>query len=323
VQLARVESRRVSHELAALASGRAPIVTGPWLGEVGFELLYWAPFLAWFSQRFDVDPGRLLVLSRGGTASWYAGSADHYRDVLDYITPEAFRAQHDARVREIGEQKQTRITSFERELVGMVTADMATSGASLLHPSTMYRLLRPFWWGHLDEGWVHRHARYRSFDRPPRSALPQLPDSYVAVKFYFNECFPDCEANRAFVRDVVARLAERGPVVSLSSGVSLDDHGAYPLAARGVLDLAGATPPSRNLSVQSAVVAHARAFVGTYGGFAYLAPFYGVASTSYYSDAGGFARAHLHMARSAFASLGTGDRLRVHATTEAHLPAVY
>jgi hypothetical protein len=316
-RLASVDSHRLSREWASIAASGRPIVAGPWLGEVGFELLYWVPFLAWFAERFAIDPSRLTALSRGGTASWYAPFAGHYRDVLDYITPEAFHAHHDARVREIGEQKQTRMTSFEREMVGMIAADARIDDAALLHPSAMYRLLRPFWWGHVDESWVHRHARYRRYTAAGRAELPRLPDSYCAVKFYFNDCFPATAANQAFVREVVARLAEDGPVVSLSAGVKLDDHGACQVAD-GVLELAGATPPSRNLHVQSAVVAHARAFVGTYGGFAYLAPFYGVPSTSYYGDAAGFAPSHLRMARSAFAAIGAGNLLHVHSTTDAH-----
>jgi hypothetical protein len=309
--LARVEGDRIARELAALAASGRPLVAGPWLGEVGFELLYWSPFLAWFSERFAVDPARIIVLSRGGTGSWYA-PCGHYRDVLDFVTPEGFHANHQARVREIGEQKQTRVTAFERELVAKVAADAGAGGAALLHPSTMYRLLRPFWWGHVDDSWVHRHTRYRRYTAAPRADLPNLPDSYCAVKFYFNDCFPATDANRAFVRETVARLAQQGPVVSLSAGVTLDGHGACQVAAHGVLDLAGATPPSRNLHVQSAVVAHARAFVGTYGGFAYLAPFYGVPATTYYGDEDGFARSHLRMARSAFDAIGARELLQVH-----------
>jgi hypothetical protein len=319
-QLARGESWRVSRELAAIAAGGRPIIAGPWLGEVGFELLYWAPFLAWFAERFSVDPRRLHVFSRGGTASWYAPLAGHYLDVLDYITPEAFHAHHDARILELGQQKQSRVTRFEQELVAMMSADAGIAGGTLLHPSLMYRVLQPFWWGHLGESWVHRHTRYRKYAAGPRDGLPCLPESYYAVKFYFNDCFPATDHNRAFVRDVVAKLAAQAPVVSLSSGTTLDDHGGCDVAMHGVLELAGATPPSRNLQVQSAVVAHAKAFVGTYGGFAYLAPFHGVPCTSYYGDAGGFATSHLRMARSAFASIGARDLLHLHATTDPDRP---
>jgi hypothetical protein len=308
-QLARFASSRLDRELAALAAGSGPIVAGPWVGEVGFELLYWMPFVAWFAERFAVDRSRLLVLSRGGTRSWYEPFAAHYRDVLDYVTPEGFKAHHDARVREIGEQKQTRITPLERDLLGLMTADAGMSDAPLLHPSLMYRVLRPFWWGHLGPAWVQRHARYRALEPPRREDLPALPASYIAVKFYFNDCFPESDENRAFARNLVAALSSQVDVVSLSAGIDLDDHDACHVGAHGVIELASATPASRNLHVQSAVVAHARAFVGTYGGFAYLAPFYGVPCTAYYGDPSGFSRSHLTMARTALASLGRPDLL--------------
>jgi len=303
-QLARIDSGRLDRELAALAAGTGPVVAGPWLGEVGFELLYWMPFLAWFAERFSVDRSRLYVLSRGGTGSWYEPFAAHYRDVLDYVTPEGFKAHHDARVREIGEQKQTRLTALEHDLLRLMTAEAGVSDAPLVHPSLMYRVLRPFWWGHVGTDWVQRHARYRALERPPREDLPALPASYVAVKFYFNDCFPETDDNRAFARDLVATLSSQVDVVSLSAGIDLDDHGACHVATHGVTELASATPASRNLHVQSGVVAHARAFVGTYGGFAYLAPFYGVPCTAYYGDPQGFSRSHLTMARTALASLG-------------------
>jgi hypothetical protein len=314
-QLARFDSSRLARELATLAAGDRPIVAGPWLGEVGFELLYWVPFLAWFAERFAVDRARLFVLSRGGTRSWYEPFAAHYRDVLDYVTPEGFKAHHDARIREIGEQKQTRLTTLERDLLDLMTADAGVSDAPLLHPSLMYRVLRPFWWGHLGPAWVQQHARYRVLERPRREDLPALPASYVAVKFYFNDCFPESDENRAFARDLVAALSSQMSVVSLSAGIDLDDHGGCEVATHDTIELASATPASRNLHVQSAVVAHARAFVGTYGGFAYLAPFYGVPATAYYGEPT-FSRSHLTMARTALALLGTPDLLEVKAIQE-------
>jgi hypothetical protein len=320
-RIAHLRGWEIDRQLAALASGDGPIVVGPWLGEVGFELLYWVPFVAWFAEHFTVDRRRLFVIARGGTAAWYASFADHYHDVLDYVSPEAFREYHEARVREIGEQKQSRITEFERKLVAEMLADMRCGGAArLLHPSAMYRLFAPFWWGHVGESWVHRRARYRRHHAVDRSDLPHLPPSYCAVKFYFNACFPDTVANRAFVRDVVAQLARTGPVVSLSAETMLDDHRACGVAGPGVIELSGVTPAASNLQVQSTVVAHARAFVGTYGGFAYLAPFYGVPAKVYFSDASGFASSHLRMAYSAFATVGVADLLEVHPVSAGHGP---
>ena len=149
---------------------------------------------------------------------------------------------------------------------------------------------------------------------PAPDPLPGLPASYVAVKFYFNECFPASERNRAFVRQVVTSLAREHAVVSFSNGIALDDHGGCDVGTAGVRTVPGTTAPSRNLQLQSAIVAGAAAFVGTYGGFAYLAPFYGVRSLAYYDDPDGFSMSHLRMARSALARMGTPDLLEARST---------
>src|ERR1044071_1289556 len=106
-QLARLRAARLERDLATVAAGSDTIVAGPWLGEVGFELLYWVPFLAWFADRFRVAPERLLVVSRGGTAAWYRPFAANYREIFDYLTPEEFRKRHDERLVAQREQKQT------------------------------------------------------------------------------------------------------------------------------------------------------------------------------------------------------------------------
>ncbi len=313
--LAHADSARLDKELAAIAASGTPIVAGPWLGEVGFELLYWVPFLAWAAARTPLPRERLVVISRGGTASWYAPFAGRYADVFEHVTPEGFRDAHDARVAAAGEQKQTSVSEFERRIVEAAAARAGIGRWTLLHPSRMYQLFNPYWWGHLSPAWVHRHADYRVLDAPHRDAL-QLPSSYVAAKFYFNDCFPPTAANRAFMRDVLARLASKGPVVALSTGLNIDDHHGDRVDEFGVLHLPEGIDPAQNLAVQSAAVAGARAFVGTYGGFSYLAPFYRVPSYAFYSDPAGFSPTHLAMARSAFERIGESGLLHVNAVSD-------
>lgn len=83
--LARRGSAQLQTDLAAMAARGAPIVAGPWLGEVGFELLYWVPFLRWCAERLNVDPNRFIAMSRGGTATWYRPFAMRYADVFAQI----------------------------------------------------------------------------------------------------------------------------------------------------------------------------------------------------------------------------------------------
>ena len=309
--LARRTSERFRRDLAAMAKRGAPIVAGPWLGEVGFELLYWAPFLRWCAERFNVDPDRFIVVSRGGTESWYRPFASRYADVFDQVSPEMFREQHDARVRDGGEQKQTRVSQFDQEVIAVAMRHAHVSEWSLLHPSLMYEVLNPYWWGHQADRWVHDHVRYARLDVPSRTTVLDLPARYVAVKFYFNECFPATQQNRAFVRDALRLLAACGPVVALSTGLNIDDHAGERVDEHGVRHLPEGIDPARNLHIQSAIVARANAFVGTYGGFSYMAPFHGVKSLAFYSDAGGFSPKHLHMARSAFDGIGAPGLLEV------------
>jgi hypothetical protein len=51
--------------------------------------------------------------------------------------------------------------------------------------------------------------------------------------------------------------------------------------------------PQKNLEVQTRIIANARAFVGTYGGLAYLGPAYGVPSIGFYSNESELMPAHL------------------------------
>ena len=277
-----------------------------------FRSLYWVPFLRWFAERFQVGPERLIVVSRGGTSSWYRPFAARYFDVFDEVTPDLFRDRHDARVRDLGQQKQTRVTEFDRELVDAATRRADVSDSSLLHPSRMYEVLNPYWWGHLSSSWVDAHTRYARLSEPDLVGVPGgVPARYIAAKFYFNDCFPSTDRNRAFVRDVLRTLADRGLVVALSTGLNIDDHGGARVDEYGVRHLPEGIDPARNLHVQSAIVARAQAFVGTYGGFSYMAPFYGVKSLAFYSDPEGFSQKHLHMARSAFDTIGADGLLDV------------
>ena len=312
-RFADVTGARIRSRLAEIARGDAPIVAGPWLGEVGFELLYWVPFLAWFAGQYGVQRERLVVLSRGGTRDWYRHIASRYFDVFDQISIGDFRTRNGQRSVEVGEQKQTAVTAFDRELLAPVVSQVGARADRVLHPSTMFRMFRHFWWGHTSPAWVHQHARFRALTSSAHTDIVSgLPRDYVAVKFYYNDAFPATGRNRAFAREVLHALRDRGPVISLSTGLALDDHEGWDeeesLAAHGIrADLS----PATNLALQTAIVANARSWVGTYGGFAYLAPFHRVPAKAYYSVDGGFSQRHLALATEVFGRLSPSPLLSV------------
>ena len=132
------------------------------------------------------------------------------------------------------------------------------------------------------------------------------------AKFYFSKAFPDNSANRAFVADMVRTVSRQVPVALLSTSVRLDEHHDYQESSgSGVFVVDAHERPERNLERQSELIAHARGFVGTYGGFSYLAPFYGVPSLSFFSRRFGFEAHHLDLAHRVFDRLMPGGFLAI------------
>jgi hypothetical protein len=291
--------QRILDRLSRIARSGKPVIVGPWTGEIGFELLYWIPFVRWATDKFGIDPGRVTVVSRGGTRAWYAGLAERYVDAFALVSPDEFRAATE----QVKKQRAMRL--FDRRLLRRVAAPGGDRPA-LLHPALMYALFMPFWKHQAALTRVADHARYRRIV-PGAAALPPLPADYVAVRFYFSGCFPDTPSNRAFVSATIASLAEHRDVVMLNPGFRVDDHVDYAGAGHHrihYVDMAGT--PEDNLATQTAIIAGANAFIGTYGGFAYLAPFCGVDAVAFYSERAYFVY-HLELALRAFAEVGGGS----------------
>lgn len=282
-------------------------MAGPFLSEVGFEVLYWRPFLAWVCERFGIGPERVLVATRGGAGSWYDGIADAAIDVFEQREPSDLRGLQAERLgSRYRSQKQLGMTSGEQRLLEdlLRPRGMGLDDVAVLHPSAMYLWFKGFW-----DGWRSvSDVRKATLNRPitgfaDAPAGFDLPADYVAAKVYFSDCFPDTPANREMASATLARLAGARPLVLLSTGLRVDDHSELtPSPAGEWMELPDGLDPVDNLRVQSAVIARARAFVGTYGGFSYLAPFLGVPSFSFYSEQN-FIEEHLDVMRRAVPDL--------------------
>jgi hypothetical protein len=291
------------------ARGGGDVVAGPWTGEVGFELLYWIPFLGWLAEQ-GLDGRRLTVVSRGGAASWYAHLTTRYVDILDLVSAEEFRRRTE------GPKKQVeRRSEFDGELLGRAKAAAGVPDeAAVIHPSAMYRLFAALWRKRATVDLVESFTSHRRLTAPgPFTADERpagLPADYVAAKFYFSKAFPDNTANRRFVAGVVQRVSAQAPLVLLSTSVRLDEHSDFQASGgSGVYVLDAHRVPQQNLDLQTRVLAASRGFVGTYGGFSYLAPFFGVRSLSFFSRRFGFESHHLDLANRVFDRLLPGGFL--------------
>ena len=311
LRMAGLDEKTAEHEqrlrarMERLVRSNLPIIVGPWGGEVGFELLYWIPFLQALRQAYPIDPERLIVISRGGVRPWYGHVGGEYVETFDLTTPEAFREATEA------VKKQRNPRGFEKAIVKATMRARGLRRVHLIHPSLMYELFWSYWADRATLSHIDEFASFRRLPPAAASLPPGLPGDYVAVRFYFSDCFPDTPSNREFIARTLDALTARTHVVLLNTPFAVDDHSDF-VASRSdrVHTIAEHMSPPTNLATQTAVIANARAFVGTYGGYAYLAPFYGVNSIAFYSRTT-FKRQHLDLAHRVFERLGTARLLPV------------
>lgn len=298
----------IEGELARIQSDERPVIAGPWTSEVGFEVLYWIPFLRWLRDRRALEPQRVIALSRGGTASWYRGVAGRYLEVFELVRPEEFRNLTTRRTTETGGLKQMALGPLDSHILEGARTRLGSPDAHVLHPSLMYGLFRAFWNGRMPISEASRRLSFERFEPHSHLAIERLlPErEFVAVKFYFRPSFPDSPDNRAFAQRVVTELQRHTNVVLLNTGMTVDDHLDFdPEGGGSIVHLEGSMAASDNLTAQSAVLARARAFVGTYGGLAYLATAFGKPALCVASSREEIVAPHVEMGRVAARELGT------------------
>jgi hypothetical protein len=296
--------------ITMLGRQNRPIVIGPWLTEAGFELLYWIPFLAWAKAYGSLHDDQLVVISRGGAAPWYRHITPNYHDILSLYGADEFRLRNEARVHEQkGRLKHFDIGDFDREIIERVRRARGLGKVKILHPALMYNLFQVFWRQQAPITLIEAFSVFRPLPRLPLGDLAaHLPREYVAVKFYANVALPDTTTNRALVAQVLADLTAVTDVVLLNTGQRYDDHSDFAPVRRDRLHtIEHLMTPETNLEVQTRVITGAKAFIGTYGGFSYLAPFCGTNTVAIYSNPTTFRFDHMEVSKRVFSSLKSGS----------------
>jgi hypothetical protein len=276
----RPAARRTERAVAKAGRDGTPLLLGPFLGEIGYELEYWIPFLRRLLHEHGIPTEQATVMTRGGAALWYRDFAANELDVLQLLSPEEYLPRLEERRRRAGDLKQLRIGRFDRELVALARERLGD--LTVVHPGLMFTRLRGLWFRdqHLDTLWPQ--VEFRRLEVEP-GRLAGLPPDYVAVKAYFNEVLPATPETKAFLRTVIERLAETTDVVLLSTGLLVDDHEEWATEHPRVHAIEHLLRPQDNLAVQTRLIAGARGLVATYGGFSYLGPFLGVPTRTFYA----------------------------------------
>lgn len=291
--------KAVAQLITELNADRQPILVGPWRSEVGFESLYWLPFLHCLASKVTDFDTRAAVVTRGGLAPLYQKVASKGYDLyaLRSVTDVRRENLYDAHVRQGGKTvKQLEVTAWDEQVVSDA-ADALKIGPvyHLLHPAWMYWALSPFWSEHRGFEYLASLTDYQMLPRPQLVEAPQLPAKFVAVKMYQRSTFPYPHPDVAtWVKETVAILAAQCPVVLLNTSSEHDDHVDVAMTGPNIYTLPSVAPES-NLLIQAAILAKATCFVGTYGGVAQLALRMGIPSVSTWLEWKDTAHGHLSL----------------------------
>ena len=277
--------------LRRLAMDDRPIVLGPWRSELGFEQLYWLPFLQWALKTYKISPERCIALTRGGVGLLYP--AKHAVDLFTLRTVDEVRLENAVDAEQRKMLKQMTVTAWDRRVAAEAVEKQHGKGARfhLLHPSWMYWLFDPTWNEHATLRHIVRHCDFSPLPVPDLPKGLELPKGFVAVRFYERHTFPLHQQVATMAREIVQGIAAKYPVVLLNQSLFADDHVDLPLAGQNIF-LLPKVAPEQNLLLQAAVLARSQAFVGTYGGVAQWALMYRKPSLSFYTHFGGTLQAH-------------------------------
>ncbi len=261
-----------------------PILLGPFVSDVAFELLYWRPFVAWMRATFGPRTAPVVAISRGRVDAWYAGLVSEYVDVCDLLPFETYQTRNLERIRDGGTVKQRVISDLEQELLDATARRLGTVDVEVIHPSVLFGVCSRIWNGAVPAAWLAEHARYQPFDSlsADGSVDGVAGEPYVAASFWFNSCFPDSRRHRRVVNDVLSELSRRVAVVVVDAG---GFPGVAPsITTRDRIRVVSLGRTEDQPREQAKLIAGARGFVGTFGGVSLMAPFYNVPTSLVFGE---------------------------------------
>lgn len=281
-----------------LKADTRPIICGPWRSELGFETLYWLPFLRKLAAQVPNFDQRAAIVTRGGLAPLYAKVASKGFDLFALRSVQELRRENLYDHQQSQMLKQMRPTAWDDAAIEDAASALGLGALyHTIHPAWMYWGLEPFWAEERGLKYLLSLCDFTPLAKP--TLLESVPADlkFVAVKFYSRATFPYPHPDVAdFVQRTVSQLASQTHVVLLNSSGQYDDHSDIEMSGPNIHRLPEDLAPEDNLRVMSSVLAHATAFVGTYGGMAQLALRMNVPSVSFWSgDFAGTAHAHLSL----------------------------
>lgn len=245
------------------------IVIGPFLGEVGFELLYWIPLVGYL-QKFIPEHLEVIVISRGGMGAWYQSKRTvRYFDALSIFSPDLIEKERIRRQKISGVMKQNQLSEFEKEVIRKLVGE---SPALVLHPKLMVRHFARYWSGKQN---LQTIVRTMIFTRPDLGVNHDLEfKDFISLRLYKNDVLT--EVNGEFTERLLSWVNSSGlPILNLDTGVNYDDHRSLATTSISSFPTLSGQVACKNLHVQAQAISQSANFICTHGGLSYFGPLLG------------------------------------------------
>ena len=187
------------------------VIVGPWLGEVGFEVLYWIPFLHWlFEQHGDPHRRGHRRLPRRRRALVRRPRRPLRRRLRRTSRPTTSAGRRSSSGRRPAASRSrsrcapgTSRCSTPRSATTGATARSSTRSSSTASSATSGRRALPV------RDFLDR-AVHRPWRRARTTSRRALPEEYTAVRFYFRDSFPDTPGEPRARAQTSSRASPRG-----------------------------------------------------------------------------------------------------------------
>jgi hypothetical protein len=261
----------------SIARGRdGPLICGPFLGEPGYETLYWIPFLRNFAYPLLLEGYDVVVISRGGVDRLYAdllARGARYVDVLDVVTHENFMRLERERLLDPRAKNQKQPSDVEAKIL----REAGYSGAKVLLPSHMFTLLARY-----------PHSGVCDWRNWPDAAGGDR-EELTLIKLWFGGQLPASDRNIHRLESWIERFASQGPLAAITNHHSLEVNPAVDEPFQDIVERLGIPTvstgsPRTNLGDQVEMVSRCTRFVATYGGLAYLSVYTNTPLVSFYTE---------------------------------------
>lgn len=273
----------ISDELDKLLQDNKPVIAGPYISDIGIEILYWIPFLRWLIKNYNLSKNRLITISRCGTDIWYNELNGKHIDICDFLEEKEFFFMINQRI--VNGIKQFTITEIEKDILNKITEKIKVDDYYLVHPSLMFNVFLPIWKQKLPADFIKNYTIYKHFPfLKEQFQIDRVPKDYIAVNFSFCPQFPNNSQNRFFLENLLAELCKEYKIINLNTGIQIDRHIDFDFESDKIINIKNLVNYKNLLKVQTDIISNARLFIGTHSGISFLAPLIGVKTLNIYSE---------------------------------------